>query len=90
MVAAAFGSSKPQPCLPFWNCAPSAEQMPTPLVLISAQHALRQSASETHPPVVNCWALPFPTSFAPALLGANARAEAATVSRRAVNTRVFR
>lgn len=55
MVAAAFGSSNPQPCLPFWNWAPSAEQIPTPLVLISAQHALRQSALATHPPVVNCW-----------------------------------
>lgn len=79
MVASALGSTKPQPCLPFWVDAPSALQMPTPEVLIWAQQAERQSASDTQPPVVNCWPLPLPTSLAPALLGARARAETATI-----------
>ena len=43
-----------------------------------AQQALRQSASLTQPPVVNWLPAPLPTSRAPALLGARARAEAAT------------
>lgn len=75
MVSAELGSTKPQPVLPFWVEAASALQMPWPLALISAQQAERQSASETQPPVVNCWALPLPTSLAPALLGARASAE---------------
>lgn len=79
MVWAELGSTKPQPVLPFWVEAASALQIPWPLALISAQQAERQSASETQPPVVNCWALPLPTSLAPALLGARARAETATV-----------
>ncbi len=76
---AELGSAKPQPSLPFWNWAPTAEQMPMPLPLISAQQVLRQSASATQPPVVNCWALPLPTSLAPELLGARAMTETATV-----------
>jgi hypothetical protein len=51
MVAAALGSWKPHPFLPFWKAAASAEQMPMPER--SAQQAELQSASETQPPVMN-------------------------------------
>jgi hypothetical protein len=67
MVAAALGSTNPHPFLPFWNCAASAEHTPTPLA--SAQQPEAQSASLTHPPVMNCEPLPEPTLRAPALLG---------------------
>lgn len=67
MVAAALGSTKLQPFLPFWNWAASAEQTPTPLAL--AQHPDAQSALLTHPPVMNWAPLPAPTFLAPALLG---------------------
>jgi len=77
-LTAALGSTKPHPSLPFWCCAPTAEHIPRPLPLISAQQALLQSASATHPPVVNCWALPLPTSLAPAALGVRAITETAT------------
>jgi hypothetical protein len=78
MVFSGSGSTKPQPVLPFWWEAASALQIPTLVVPMSAQHADSQSAFEMQPPVVNCWALPLPTSRAPASLGARARAEAAT------------
>lgn len=78
MVAAALGSLKPQPCLPFWNSAPMPEQMPMPWPLL-AQQPSWQSASATHPPVVNCFPAPLPTSRAPELLGvATARTVMAT------------
>ena len=78
IVAAALGSTKPHPVFPFCKEAASAEQIPTLVVPISAQQADSQSASEVHPPVVNCKPLPFPTSLAPALLGARASEVAAT------------
>jgi len=68
MAAAALGSTKPQPCLPFWNSAPMPEQMPVPWPLL-AQQPSWQSALATQPPVVNCRPSPFPTSRAPAGLG---------------------
>lgn len=76
MVASALGSTKSQPFFPFWNCAASAEQTPTPLA--SAQQAELQSALLTHPPVMNCAPLPAPTFLAPALLGVMAIAARAT------------
>lgn len=130
MVAAALGSTKPQPNLPFWSAlgyqtlvleilsveewplthvmslalilwtlhtglhcmklkqtekkvhlethAASAEQIPTPWPLISAQQAVEQSASLTQPPVINWLPSPDPTFFAPALLGVKAMAVTAT------------
>lgn len=77
MVAAALGSTKPQPVLPAWLAAASA--LHTPAVGLPAQQADWQSASLTQPPVMNCWPLPVPTFLAPALLGVTARAVAATV-----------
>ena len=78
IVASALGSTKPQPSLPFWVEAASAEQIPSPEADISAQQADWQSASLTQPPVVNWEPSPAPTLLAPALLGARARAETAT------------
>lgn len=69
MVASALGSTKPQPCLPFCNEAASALQMPVAVSSISAQHADEQSASETHPPVMNWEPSPEPTLLAPASFG---------------------
>ena len=83
MVAAALGSTKLQPLLPFWNWAASAEQTPTPLAL--AQHPDPQSALLTHPPVMNCAPLPAPTFLAPALLGVMATAVRATGGRARVS-----
>lgn len=80
MVAAALGSTKPHPVLPFCVEAAAAEQIPTLVVPMSAQQADSQSASEIHPPVVNWSPLPLPTSLAPALLGARAREVTATFS----------
>jgi hypothetical protein len=82
MVVAELGSEKPQPCLPFWSAAASAEQTPWPEPLL-AQQAEPQSALLTHPPVMNCWPLPAPTFLAPALLGVTAaRAVKATTEGR--------
>lgn len=78
MVAAAAGSTKPQPVLPACKEAASAEQMPTAVVPISAQQADWQSASATQPPVMNWEASPAPTFLAPALLGVRARVAVAT------------
>lgn len=78
IVAAALGSTKPQPSLPFWVEAASAEQIPSPEAEISAQQADWQSASLTQPPVMNWEPSPAPTLLAPALLGARAKAETAT------------
>jgi hypothetical protein len=67
IVFAALGSTKPHPVFPFCLAAAAAEHTPT--VGLPAQQAELQSASLTHPPVINCWASPAPTFFAPALLG---------------------
>ncbi len=78
MVLAELGSTKPQPSLPFWRAAATAEQTPRSWLLL-AQQAVSQSASLVQPPVMNCWALARPTFLAPALLGVTtARAETAT------------
>lgn len=80
MVAAELGSTKPQPCLPFCSEAASALQIPVALDPIWAQQAEEQSASETHPPVMNWDPSPEPTLLAPALLGLSwPRATVATV-----------
>lgn len=83
MFWSALGSWKPQPVLPFWNSAPIPEQMPaaTPLkdVAPPAQHPSWQSASLTHPPVVNCPPCPLPTLDAPAAFGVSAEAMVATI-----------
>lgn len=76
MVADAFGSENPHPLFPFWNCAASALQTPTPEAL--AQQAELQSALETQPPVMNWEPLPDPTFLAPALLGVMAWERLAT------------
>src|SRR5688500_3018554 len=54
--------SKPQPCLPFWNCAPGPEQMPHG----RAQHPEAQSEASRHWPPMNCSPAPLPTFFSPA------------------------
>ena len=77
-MAAALGSTKPHPVLPFCNAAASAEQIPTFVVPISAQQADEQSALDVHPPVMNCCPFAWPTFLAPALLGVSARVVAAT------------
>jgi hypothetical protein len=79
MVAAALGSTKLQPALPFWKAAASAEQ--TPMLLALAQQPEAQSALLTHPPVMNWEPSPEPTLRAPALLVVIwARAATATAS----------
>lgn len=69
-VAAEAPPPKPQPCFPCWKAAPGPEQIPMGL----AQQPLPQSASETHPPVINCLPWPLPTLAAP--LGSGVRAAA--------------
>lgn len=76
LVAAAFGSTNPQPVLPAWLAAASAEQ--TPSVGFPAQQADAQSALEVHPPVMNWAAVFVPTFLAPATLGVTARATVTT------------
>src|SRR5688500_16383659 len=55
-------SPKPQPSLPFWNCAPTPEQMPHG----RAQHPEAQSDASRHCPPMNCSPAPLPAFGTPA------------------------